>query len=124
MAGDYNLPPGVVDWIKFDDDLFPVIATGRDKNETDIGQKREKASALFDVAKTYLLEQVVSIPTRRQNVIDLVFTNMTCNHVITTEDDIISDHKLVACELDIDVPKNQIHRHITCFQHHIWIQNN
>ena len=30
---------------------------------------------------------------------------MSCISVLTTEDDIISDHKLVACELDIDVPK-------------------
>ena len=71
VAGDYNLPPNVVEWTKDDDETFPIIVQGREDETTDIGQKRNKATALFDFAENYLLQQIVTIPTRKENIIDL-----------------------------------------------------
>ena len=98
LCGDFNLPPGIVDWINGEEDeTFVVISTGRE-DDTEISQKRDKAALLFDTAENYLLEQIVNIPTCKNNIIDLVFTSEICNNVTTITDEDISDHNLVICD--------------------------
>ena len=103
VVGDFNLPPNVVEWTKDDDDeIFPTIVQGREDESTDIGQKRNKATALFDFAENYLLQQIITIPTRKENIIDLAYTNIEHNELVSITDEKVSDHNLISCKLDKD----------------------
>lgn len=104
ICGDFNLPPGIVDWVEDDEELFPIISTGRDSEDSEIMQKRQKASILFDTAETFLLDQIVTVPTRKSNIIDLVFTNAPYGGVSAITDNSVSDHNLLICDLDKSPP--------------------
>ncbi len=85
-SGDFNLPN--VDWA---DTSCPAVRLE--------GASREAMAAarLFELTDSQFLEQIVKVPTREGNILDLVFSNNTqsISHYEVIHTVIMSDHSLL-----------------------------
>ena len=73
ICGDFNFPPQIVEWYKYDEILYDQITVGHSKGET--FEKRESYTKLKEMAHDFYLQQLVDKPTRGNNILDLVYTN-------------------------------------------------
>ena len=90
--------------LKYRSSSFPLFNTvGR--VESSASTKRQKAVDLYDEAESLLIEQIVNKPTRANNLLDLVFTNMDYNSLDVSPVPSISDHNLIQCK--INMPSSQ-----------------
>ena len=94
LAGDFNFPPRIVDWVPSDEGLFADYVEG----ESD---EKQGFQLLLNLANDHSLDQIVDKPTRESNILDLVFTdNPTIFQSCTiTEIRPISDHNLIKFDL-------------------------
>ena len=94
LAGDFNFPRRIVDWVSSDEGLFADYVEG----ESD---EKQGFKLLLDLANEHSLDQIVDKPTRESNILDLVFTdNPTIFQSCTiTEIRPISDHNLIKFDL-------------------------
>ena len=96
MLGDFNFCE--INWEKIYEYDF---SSSNSRENTQI-------SKLYDLMEHYFLQQVIKIPTRLKNILDLLFTNNS--HLISHSDVIInerlSDHNTVVTTLNmtIDMP--------------------
>ena len=94
MCGDFNLP--IIDW-----------GTGKISGGTHDLQKQ--AEALMEFMSAHCLQQMISEPTRMNNILDLFLTN---NPEIVTNvkisNTVISDHRLIT--VDTCIEKSESHR--------------
>ena len=85
LAGDFN---------------FPDIKWKKEKHqaEADKNNLSYQATEFLNLIERYSLEQYVEAPTRKNNVLDLIFTNNE-NLINSTfvYKSIISDHKIIEC---------------------------
>ena len=92
LAGDFNFPREIVAWISTDDGVIG------DFKEGNTSQKKAYRQ-LNELAVDFDLEQIVSKPTRKSAVLDLIYSNKAekisqpNNEIL----DPISDHNLVSC---------------------------
>ena len=96
ITGDFNLPN--LDW-----DTITV--------DTSLGKTgREAAESLLEFMSRNFLSQVISQPTRGQNILDLVLTNRV-HYICETKVDetCLSDHKLVSVVLAYNARRNEQH---------------
>ena len=81
----------MVTWEKVDDVVFPRVVQG-------CSQARLAFQALLSIADDHFLSQTIHLPTRKQNTLDLCFTNDP-HSLINTESllvpQYISDHNLI-----------------------------
>ena len=78
------------------------LQEGRDHGH--LGEDRRQALALLEFAEEYFLHQVINTPTRRNNILDLVFTNnlhLINDHSIICNDR-LSDHYIIKFNLNYD----------------------
>ena len=68
LMGDFNFPKNIVQWKPSE---LGIIA---DFTEGD-SQQKKAFEFLINMTEEHQLEQVVTLPTRRKNTIDLIFTN-------------------------------------------------
>ena len=88
IAGDFNLP--FVNWNTCAIDLGKSILLS----------DRQSALELFDFMEVNFLQQMVSEPTRKDNILDLIFSNNTdMIHSISVSKTEKSDHDTVNCVL-------------------------
>ena len=94
LAGDFNFPPRVVEWIKTDDGIFADTQEG-------VTDEKEGFKILYDLANAVNLEQLVDAPTRDNNILDLVFSNCAEHFSDCRIKSIspVSDHNLVSFSL-------------------------
>ena len=98
---------GIIDVMLMGDLNLPIIKwkTGNIAG----GSRDEQAQArhLLNLTENYFMEQIVQEPTRRNNILDLVFVN---NHSliydINISKTIISDHNMI--EITTNLQKNQV----------------
>ncbi|CAB4021357.1 Hypothetical predicted protein, partial [Paramuricea clavata] len=104
ICGDFNLPD--IDW------------------STGIASSSESLHNYFTkFVKDNYLWQLVNFPTRNNNILDLILTNIPDKiHNLHGYDDIIStDHKLIGFDLDLRVPKKpDIKRSVYNFKRADW----
>ena len=104
ICGDFNLPD--IDW------------------STSIASSSESLHNYFTkFVKDNYLWQLVHFPTRNNNILDLILTNIPDKiHNLHGYDDIIStDHKLIGFDLDLTVPKEpDIKRYVYDFKRADW----
>ena len=90
LCGDFNFPPTVVNWIDSDEGIIAHAMPGQTDQKTAF-------ELLIELTNEYGLQQQVSKPTRKENILDLVFTsdssNLSDQSVTTIEP--VSDHNLV-----------------------------
>ena len=96
VSGDRNLTSDTVTYY-FDENqqIFPVIEVGKDDKDTAQYQKRERAHLVFNMVHKKNLNLIVIKPTRGNNILDLVFTDMKHYNVDITPVPTLSDHSLV-----------------------------
>lgn len=88
IAGDFNLP--FVNW----------NTCAIDPGKSVLLSDRQSALELFDFMEVNFLQQMVSEPTRKDNILDLIFTNNTdMIHSISVSKTEKSDHDTVNCVL-------------------------
>ena len=69
LMGDFNFPPSIVTWEKWDQGLFPVVKPGQ------VDSQKEACRIMVDMMNKFGLTQIVDKPTRKNNILDLVMTN-------------------------------------------------
>ena len=69
--------------------------------ETAIAEKRQTVKCLFAFDDEHGLDQIVILPTRNENIIGLILTNVKNSQLSTTTDSIVWDPNLVQCEVTI-----------------------
>ena len=87
LLGDMNFP--AIDW---SDNGNPRLPPYSDESDTEI-----QINALLNLTEEFLLNQLISKPTRGANTLDLVFTNVTSDLVdcIITKCENMSDHNII-----------------------------
>lgn len=93
MMGDFNFPPDLVTWIVSDDGIFANPIPGNSE-----GKKAFRL--LADLIADMGLEQLVDQPTRGDNILDLVMTNIGDHFSDCKTESILSDHKLIMFSID------------------------
>ena len=87
LTGDFNLP--IIRWDSM------TIEGGSDS-------RRRQAESLMSFASDLNLEQVIDVPTRENNVLDLVFINNDqLINDLKVEDTIMSDHRMILLKTNI-----------------------
>ena len=102
ITGDFNFPPEVVIWIKSDDVTIPVF-------KPSVSQVSLAFKELIALTDALFLLQVINIPTRKENTLDLCFTNdpQSINSIVgipVSQD--ISDHKII--KINTEYTANEI----------------
>ncbi|MCH2405687.1 MAG: hypothetical protein MK200_05790, partial [Nitrosopumilus sp.] len=90
IMGDFNFPPKIVVWEPKEKETIPLPKSG-------YTEQKQAFKVLMDIATDYGLSQLVNKPTRGNNILDLVFTDIPeiFSECITTSQQPISDHHLV-----------------------------
>ena len=90
LTGDFNFNSAVVNWEKSDHGLLPNFTEGA-------SDQYRGFQLLLDLVEEFALEQMVDKPTRKKEVLDLIFTNKPClmSECKTTIIHPVSDHNLV-----------------------------
>ena len=104
ITGDFNFPPDVVEWKKVDEVIIPVVKPGKTK----IKLAYESLQKLVD---HYFLLQIIDLPTRKDHILDLCFTNDTLS-IASIESVIIpqfiSDHNMIRIKTLHSTQKEEI----------------
>ena len=91
LTGDFNFPPTVVNWITGKHGIFPSPTNCRDAAE------KIQLQQLLELTDKYYLQQIINVPTRIANTLDLLFTD-TPNQFYNLQSICItgvSDHNLL-----------------------------
>ena len=98
VAGDFNFSPEVVKWKTIDDLCVPVPSSFRTDSRKDQFQR------LLDFTNEFFLHQIISEPTRENNILDLVFTTSTYMfHSPLNAKIPVSDHHLLQFQTNYGV---------------------
>lgn len=93
LCGDFNYPPNVTEWFP-----SPELSYG-------LVPHQKSQSPSFEELEGFMIQhnltQHVNQPTRKQNTLDLVFTNINCIRNIFVHPTPLSDHNLVLIETNI-----------------------
>ena len=97
MVGDYNFP--FIRW--------PSKLINAREGEQAMASEKEQGKLLIEWTDSHFLEQIIMSPTRKENILDLVFTNTTevINRYKTTVNSKLSDHNTLTIYLNIDDEK-------------------
>ena len=100
MAGDFNFPSRVVEWILSKDGIFPDIKGG-------VTDEKVAFQTLQELTTSFSLEQMVDQPTREKAILDLVYTDCPVAFSECSVQNIkpTSDHNLVKFDLGISALK-------------------
>ena len=90
MTGDFNFPPSLVEWIEEDNTAIAEYTEGSSGEKVILQE-------VLTTADDYGLHQIVTKATRKNNILDLVFTNEPSffSNFSTTVIEPISDHNIV-----------------------------
>ena len=91
VVGDFNFPPSIVQWEKHGEEVIPVTNKGS-------SQDKLAFQTLQEMSEKHFLTQVIHQPTRKQNTLDLCYTNdpNSILNVVSTEVPItVSDHNFI-----------------------------
>ena len=90
MTGDFNFPPPLVEWIEENNMVFAEYTEGSSGEKVILQD-------LLTTADDYGLYQIVTKPTRKNNILDLVFTNEPSlfSSLSITVIEPVSDHNIV-----------------------------
>ena len=93
MIGDFNFP--FIRWPN---------KTVRVREGEGMSSEKEQAKLLMEWTDGHFLEQMITTPTRKENILDLVFTNTTelINRCKTTVNTKMSDHNTLHIYMNID----------------------
>ena len=96
VAGDFNFPDRIVEWIPSNDGVFAVAKEG-------VTDEKMAFQILQELAIDFGLEQLVDKPTRENAILDLVFTDCPASYSNCTVKSLkpMSDHNLVTFERNI-----------------------
>lgn len=100
LLGDFNFP--FLKWKEVEDSVIYNIVSGGTKDE------QNQAQALLSLADSFFLSQVITEPTRLENIIDLVFTNnpdLLTNINIQKVSKHLSDHNEIVANLNCAMPE-------------------
>ena len=102
-SGDFNFP-GMGSWSNSDMDISATRAATRALNKGEIGNASDQIKNLIDIVQKHALNQVVKVPTRIENILDLIFVNNVdmIDHVETIENIKVSDHKMIVAHLNVE----------------------
>ena len=70
LVGDFNFPKEIVVWKETEDGVVPLPTTYISD------ERKEQFQELLDFSNEHFLHQIISMPTRLDNTLDLVFTNV------------------------------------------------
>ena len=65
-----------------------------------------QVSLLLNASDSLFLEQMVTVPTRKKNILDLVFTSHDLIDTISVQNTAISDHNIIYVELNLPTETN------------------
>jgi hypothetical protein len=68
LLGDFNFPPRLLTWHNVENGPIPIASSGNTEEKASV-------SALLKLAHEYFLQQLVTEPTRKEHILDLVFTS-------------------------------------------------
>ena len=97
IAGDFNFPPEVVTWVTTPEDgIVPVPTTCVSRED------KIQLQNLLELVDKHLLQQIVNVPTRMDNTLDLLFTSCPDKfHTLkSTVMSPASDHNLITFNSD------------------------
>lgn len=100
MIGDYNFP--FVKWYEVENTAIYKVQSGGTTDE------QLQAHALFDCADNFLMQQMITVPTRINNVLDLIYTNntdMLSNIKVEPASRKLTDHKIITADINYDMHK-------------------
>lgn len=105
IMGDFNLPPNILKWEKDENDgqLFPIT----------IAKENEQSKIFINFMLDNFLTQMVDLPTRNENILDLILVNDSkLVNDISSTDTLLSDHKLVVMNTSIPLTNelNKLHQ--------------
>ena len=104
ITGDFNFPPEVVEWEKVDDVIIPVVKPGK-------SQIKLAYESLQKLVDHHFLLQIIDLPTRKDNILDLCFTNDTLS-IASIESvmipQFISDHNMIRIKTLHSTKKEEI----------------
>ena len=90
------------------DFIMPFVNWGSQKTSGGTREMQRQAENLFDFMSNYCLLQVVSYPTRQNNILDLIFTNNPdVIWKVEIQDTIVSDHRLLQAKTRMVEPTNE-----------------
>ena len=93
ILGDFNFP--FLTWYEAEESVIYRVKGGANSDE------KAQAETLFNITNKYLMNQIITKPTRLNNTLDLVFTNnddFLMQHHVEKLSKCISDHDLIKCE--------------------------
>ena len=102
MAGDFNFPNSVMNWVQVDGELVPNVHNHHSDEKKEGLQSRLQASKLCDLSSSCHMTQLVDSPTCGKEALDLVFaTDCSIVSHIKMEDfpAWFSDHKVISVNL-------------------------
>ena len=101
-SGDFNFP-GMGSWTTNDMDSSTTKAAIRAVNKGEIGNVSDQVKNLIDIVHKYALNQVVKVPTRLENILDLIFVNNIdiIDHIETIENLLVTDHRMIVAHLNV-----------------------
>ena len=104
FARDFNFPV-MGQWTVHDMDSSTSKATTRAAKTKDLGNTSDQISKLIDIIHNNAFTQIVNIPTRLENILDLVFVNNTnlVDNIEAIENIVVTDHKLIIAHLNTEV---------------------
>ena len=103
INGDLNFP-FMCDWNGTITDSLCESIEARKLNGKSVNSDKEQALDLYNLTCESFMTQCVNIPTRKQNILDLCFSNDTnlISNVDIIENVIMSDHSTIILETDIE----------------------
>ena len=104
VSGDFNFP-GMGTWTTTDMDYSATNASTRAVNTNMLGNSSIQVKKLIDTVHKNAFSQVVKIPTRIENILDLMFVNNQdlVENIETIENILITDHKLIVANLSTQI---------------------
>ena len=103
ITGDFNFPE-MGSWTTVDMDSSSSKAATRATNKGDIGNASDQIKTLIDTVDKNALNQVVKVPTRLDNILDLIFVNNIeiVDHIEVIENVKVTDHKMLIAHMNIE----------------------
>ena len=100
IAGDFNLP-SMKSWTIEDILKASTNSIARTENNVKVGAEKEQVARLTEVIRDNALTQEVKIPTRENNILDLIFCNNSeyIEYIDTIENVVMSDHRFIVAHL-------------------------
>ena len=99
LLGDFNFP--FIQWQEIDNTVIHQIKSGGTKDE------QKQANLLLELTEQFFMFQVITQPTRLNNILDLVFVNnpdMICNINTEKSSKYLSDHNIITADINLKAP--------------------